>query len=241
MQAHLDGLQWTVSHRTLAWIFNILGDTNVQPVLRTTCYFNAFISVFSKLARTFFKKCSKWGPLKHMNSLSFPWALPTKDGQGMHTRVVGSSVSAYPHPRHSDFLIKLHLLNTKVQRTDLGPVSPELPYCKNAHLCRLKPPSLWQLVRAAPENQPAATCYHTGGRQQGRDARQVNCFRDDDTVLTDAQRAWCSYMCWPARATKAARLPAFVLTWLVLSRHLYREPSWTDKTIPLISSPRENL
>lgn len=106
--------------------------------------------------------------------------------QGMHTRVVGSSVSAYPHPRHSDFLIKLHLLNTKVQRTDLRPVSPELPYCKNAHLYRLKPPSLWQFVRVAPENQPAATCYHTGGRQQGRDAGEVNCFRDDDTVLSDA-------------------------------------------------------
>lgn len=147
-----------------------------------------------------------------------------------------------PHPRHSDFLIKHHLLNAKVQRTDLWPVSPELPYCKNAHLCRLKPLSLRQHLRVAPENQPAATCHHTGGAMTGQECRRNELF----------YRWWrSSYRCLAslmllcvlllARVTKAARLPAFVLTWLVLSGSLYREPSWTTRNSPLISSPRENL
>lgn len=202
---------------------------------------NAFTSTFSKLACTFKKKkMFKWGTLKHLNSLSFPQALPKKDGQGTHTRaIVGSS--CLPHPRHSDFLIKHHLLNAKVQRTDLRPVSPELPFCKNAHLCRLKPLSLRQHRRVAPENQPAATCHHTGGAMTGQECRRNELFY---RWWHSSNRCLASLMLLCvllARATKAARLPAFVLTWLVLSGSLYREPSWTTRNSPLISSPRENL
>lgn len=55
-----------------------------------------------------------------------------KDDQGTQIGAIASNVSAYPHPMHSDILVfKFHLLNAKVQRMGLWPLSPEIQCCKH--------------------------------------------------------------------------------------------------------------